>query len=249
MNFSKTIALVVCFFVLSPAFGQKKENIEFTLYDLTIGEPVKGAVVELLYLPDSVKHHAVSYEYGKAKFQGMLYGDYNVTATFVGYEPARIRIRLNAHFLSPDTIRMQPDVQLLDKVVISTPALRSTQNDDTLSYRANAYKVVLGANSESLLTKMPGISVSVQGVEAHGRSVRKIMIDGKEFFGNDVLSALKHIPADMIEDVEVFNKLSGEAELTGMDDSRGFTTINIRTKPDRRKGTFVRQIPFVHKHL
>jgi len=42
------------FFVLSPAFGQKKENIEFTLYDLTIGEPVKGAVVELLYLPDSV---------------------------------------------------------------------------------------------------------------------------------------------------------------------------------------------------
>lgn len=174
----------------------------------------------------------------------------------MGYEPARIHIRLNAHFLSPDTIRMQPDVQLLDKVVISTPALRSTQNDDTLSYRANAYKVVLEANSESLLTKMPGISVSDQGVEAHGRSVRKIMIDGEEFFGNDVLSTLKHIPADMIEDIEVFNKLSDEAELTGMDNSRGFTTINIHTKPDRRKGTFGHlymqvyiSIPSSDKHL
>lgn len=135
---------------------------------------------------------------------------------------------------------MQPDVQLLDEVVISTPALRSTQNGDTLSYHADAYKVVLGANSESLLTKMPGISVSERGVEAHGRTVQKIMIDGEEFFGNDVLSALKNLPADMIEDVEVFNKLSDEAELTGVDDGRGYTAINIRSKPDRRKGTFGR---------
>lgn len=129
---------------------------------------------------------------------------------------------------------------LLDEVVISTPALRSTQNGDTLSYHADAYKVVLGANSESLLTKMPGISVSERGVEAHGRTVQKIMIDGEEFFGNDVLSALKNLPADMIEDVEVFNKLSDEAELTGVDDGRGYTAINIRSKPDRRKGTFGR---------
>lgn len=163
-----------------------------------------------------------------------------MTATFLGYIPSCRRIRLNAHFLSPDTIRMQPDVQLLDEVVISTPALRSTQNGDTLSYHADAYKVVLGANSESLLTKMPGISVSERGVEAHGRTVQKIMIDGEEFFGNDVLSALKNLPADMIEDVEVFNKLSDEAELTGVDDGRGYTAINIRSKPDRRKGTFGR---------
>lgn len=123
---------------------------------------------------------------------------------------------------------------------ISTPALRSTQNGDTLRYHADAYKVVLGANSESLLTKMPGISVSERGVEARGRTVQKIMIDGEEFFGNDVLSALKNLPADMIEDVEVFNKLSDEAELTGVDDGRGYTAINIRSKPERRKGTFGR---------
>ena len=197
-------------------------------------------MVELVYLSDSTKYHAVSDGSGKAKFQRIAYGDYSVTATFLGYIPSCRRIRLNAHFLSPDTIRMQPDVQLLDEVVISTPALRSTQNGDTLSYHADAYKVVLGANSESLLTKMPGISVSERGVEAHGRTVQKIMIDGEEFFGNDVLSALKNLPADMIEDVEVFNKLSDEAELTGVDDGRGYTAINIRSKPDRRKGTFGR---------
>jgi hypothetical protein len=221
------------------AYGQEG-SVEFCLCDSVNGDTVEGAVVELVYLSDSTKYHAVSDGSGKAKFQRIAYGDYSVTATFLGYIPSCRRIRLNAHFLSPDTIRMQPDVQLLDEVVISTPALRSTQNGDTLSYHADAYKVVLGANSESLLTKMPGISVSERGVEAHGRTVQKIMIDGEEFFGNDVLSALKNLPADMIEDVEVFNKLSDEAELTGVDDGRGYTAINIRSKPDRRKGTFGR---------
>lgn len=239
MSLFQRVIVVLCLFMSFSAYGQEG-SVEFCLCDSVNGDTVEGAVVELVYLSDSTKYHAVSDGSGKAKFQRIAYGDYSVTATFLGYIPSCRRIRLNAHFLSPDTIRMQPDVQLLDEVVISTPALRSTQNGDTLNYHADAYKVVLGANSESLLTKMPGISVSERGVEAHGRTVQKIMIDGEEFFGNDVLSALKNLPADMIEDVEVFNKLSDEAELTGVDDGRGYTAINIRSKPDRRKGTFGR---------
>ena len=239
MSLFQRVIVVLCLFMSFSAYGQEG-SVEFCLCDSVNGDTVEGAVVELVYLSDSTKYHTVSDGSGKAKFQRIAYGDYSVTATFLGYIPSCRRIRLNAHFLSPDTIRMQPDVQLLDEVVISTPALRSTQNGDTLSYHADAYKVVLGANSESLLTKMPGISVSERGVEAHGRTVQKIMIDGEEFFGNDVLSALKNLPADMIEDVEVFNKLSDEAELTGVDDGRGYTAINIRSKPDRRKGTFGR---------
>ena len=239
MSLFQRVIVVLCLFMSFSAYGQEG-SVEFCLCDSVNGDTVEGAVVELVYLSDSTKYHAVSDGSGKAKFQRIAYGDYSVTATFLGYIPSCRRIRLNAHFLSPDTIRMQPDVQLLDEVVISTPALRSTQNGDTLSYHADAYKVVLGANSESLLTKMPGISVSERGVEAHGRTVQKIMIDGEELFGNDVLSALKNLPADMIEDVEVFNKLSDEAELTGVDDGRGYTAINIRSKPDRRKGTFGR---------
>lgn len=239
MSLFQRVIVVLCLFMSFSAYGQEG-SVEFCLCDSVNGDTVEGAVVELVYLSDSTKYHAVSDGSGKAKFQRIAYGDYSVTATFLGYIPSCRRIRLNAHFLSPDTIRMQPDMQLLDEVVISTPALRSTQNGDTLSYHADAYKVVLGANSESLLTKMPGISVSERGVEAHGRTVQKIMIDGEEFFGNDVLSALKNLPADMIEDVEVFNKLSDEAELTGVDDGRGYTAINIRSKPDRRKGTFGR---------
>ena len=94
--------------------------MEFCLCDSVNGDTVEGAVVELVYLSDSTKYHAVSDGSGKAKFQRIAYGDYSVTATFLGYIPSCRRIRLNAHFLSPDTIRMQPDVQLLDEVVISS---------------------------------------------------------------------------------------------------------------------------------
>lgn len=239
MSLFRSVIVVLCLFMSFSAYGQEG-SVEFCLCDSANGDTVEGAVVELVCLSDSTKYHAVSDGSGKAKFQRIAYGDYSVTATFLGYIPSCRRIRLSRPILCSDTIRMQPDVQLLDEVVISTPALRSTQNGDTLSYHADAYKVVLGANSESLLTKMPGISVSERGVEAHGRTVQKIMIDGEEFFGNDVLSALKNLPADMVEDVEVFNKLSDEAELTGVDDGRGYTAINIRSKPERRKGTFGR---------
>lgn len=234
--------VITLFFLFVPlgGYGQERGNIEFCLCDSVDGEAVEGAVVELVYLPDSTQFHAVSYSGGKTTFQGLFYGDYSVTATFLGYEPAQRRIHLNRPILRPDTLWMRPGSLLLDEVVVSTPALRSTQNGDTLSYHADSYKVVLGANSESLIRKMPGISVSDRGVEAHGRNVQKIMVDGEEFFGNDVLSALKNIPADMVEDIEVFNKLSDEAELTGVDDGRGYTAINIRTKPDRRKGVFGR---------
>lgn len=239
---SLLLRMVVVLSFLLPVFvyGQERGDVEFSLRDSINGEIIEGAVVELVCLSDSMKTYAVSYDGGRAKFQKLFYGDYSVTATFLGYEPTRCRIFLDRPLLRPDTIRMRPTSLLLDEVVVSTPALRSTQNGDTLSYHADAYKVALGANSESLITKMPGISVSDQGVEAHGRNVQKVMIDGEEFFGNDVLSALKNIPADMVEDVEVFNKLSDDAELTGVDDGRGYTAINIRTRSDRRKGTFGR---------
>ena len=99
---------------------------------------------------------------------------------------------------------------------------------------ANAYQVVQGADSESLLSKMPGISVTDSGVEAAGKGVRRILLDGQEFFGDDALTALRSIPADMVKQVEIINKLSDNAQLTGVDDGAGYTAINIVSK--KKKG-------------
>ncbi|MFQ8806843.1 MAG: hypothetical protein ACLR8Y_19495 [Alistipes indistinctus] len=73
---------------------------------------------------------------------------------------------------------------------------------------------------------MPGISVQNGTVTAHGETVQKILVDGKEFFGSDVTTAIKNLPAEAIDKVEVFNKLSDQAEFSGVDDGEGYKAIN-----------------------
>ena len=116
-------------------------------------------------------------------------------------------------------------------------AVRSEQKGDTLIFNAAAYQVLENADSERLISKMPGISVSDSGVEANGKEVSRILLDGQEFFGNDVLTALRNIPADMVKQIEVLNRLSDSAQLTGVDDGEGQIAINIVTK--RKRGTGV----------
>ena len=125
----------------------------------------------------------------------------------------------------------------LEAAVHSEKMVRSSQKGDTLVLNANAFQTMQGADSESLLSKMPGISVTDSGVEAAGKDVRRILLDGQEFFGEDALSALRTIPADLVKQVEVINRLSDNAQLTGVDDGEGYTAINIVTK--RKRGDSV----------
>ena len=125
--------------------------------------------------------------------------------------------------------------QRIDASVRTERVTRSEQKGDTLIFNAAAYQVADNADSERLLSKMPGISVSDSGVDANGKEVARVLLDGQEFFGSDVLTALRNVPADMVKQIEIINRLSDAAQLTGVDDGEGHTALNIVTK--RKKGS------------
>ena len=85
---------------------------------------------------------------------------------------------------------------------------------------------------------MPGITVSDGTVEAQGEQIKKVFVDGKEFFGEDVTTAIKSLPAQAVDRVEVYNKLSDAAEFSGMDDGEGYKALNIVTHANMRQGQF-----------
>ena len=93
----------------------------------------------------------------------------------------------------------------LDASVRTERATRSEQKGDTLIYNAAAYQVIENADSERLVSKMPGIIVSDNGIEANGKEVKQILLDGQEFFGSEVLTALRNVPADMVKQIEIIN--------------------------------------------
>src|ERR1051325_3741697 len=95
------------------------------------------------------------------------------------------------------------------------------------------------SNVESLLKKMPGIKVDKDGkVKAQGQEVKKVLVDGKEFFGSDPKIATRNLPADAVDKVQVYDRASDQAQLTGFDDGNSEKTINLKLKKDIKKGLF-----------
>ena len=167
---------------------------------------------------------------------GLAPGDYTMSVAFIGYSPysADVKIEGNTNI---GIVELAPGVQI-EAVVKEVQALRTSQNGDTVAYNAAAFKVASDADVEGLLKKMPGITVTNGQVEAQGEQVKKIFVDGKEFFGEDVSTALNSLPAQAVDRVEVFNKLSDNAEFSGMDDGEGYKAINIVTHANMRQGVF-----------
>ena len=126
----------------------------------------------------------------------------------------------------------------LKEVVIKGQVPPAQQKGDTLQYNADAYKVNPDASGEDLVKKMPGITVENGTVKAGGEEVRKVTVDGKEFFGEDATLALRNLPAEVISKIEVFDRMSDQARFTGFDDGNSTKAINIVTRAEMRQGQF-----------
>jgi hypothetical protein len=110
-----------------------------------------------------------------------------------------------------------------------------------LEYAASAFKTNPDANAEDVIKKMPGVTVDRSGaVTAQGENVRKVTVDGREYFGDDATAALRNLPSEVIDKIQVFDKLSDQAQFTGVDDGNTTKAINIVTKADMRNGQFGR---------
>ena len=220
------------------AFAQTGK-VTFSLIDSATKQGVMGAVVEVYptATPDKKKYYT-SGANGYVSIQGLSYGSYTMVATFIGYKDLQKEFRLSGATLSLGKLVMSEESKRIETVVKTVKALRTSQNGDTLSYSAGAFKVSNDADVEGLLKKMPGITISNGSVEAQGETIKKIFVDGKEFFGEDVNTAIKSLPAEAVDRIEVFNKLSDNAEFSGMDDGDGYKAINIVTKEGMRQGQF-----------
>ena len=214
-------------------------KVTLSLIDSATKQGVMGAVVEVYptATPDKKKYYTSGAE-GRVSISGLAYGSYTLSASFIGYKDAVKQFKLSSETLALGNVVMTESAERIETVVKTVKALRTSQNGDTLSYSAGAFKVSNDADVEGLLKKMPGISISNGSVEAQGETIKKIFVDGKEFFGEDVSTAIKSLPAEAVDRIEVFNKLSDQAEFSGMDDGEGYKAINIVTKENMRQGQF-----------
>ncbi|MFR9503812.1 MAG: TonB-dependent receptor [Rikenellaceae bacterium] len=222
----------------STLFAQSS-TVKGNLVDSYSAEGVIGAIVEMAPLNSSKEPKLTTSGYeGSFTFNSIPYGDYIIKASYMGYLDFADTITVDTPRLTLDKLRIKESSTEIDAVVKEVQAMRTSQRGDTLSYNASAFKVASDADVEGLLKKMPGITVSDGEVTAHGETIEKIFVDGREFFGSDVTTAINSLPAELVENIEVFDKLSDDAELSGMDDGNSYKSINIVTKANMREGFF-----------
>lgn len=220
------------------AFSQNY-SIYGTVQSAADGSTFPGATVLLLNPDDSttVKGTITDFE-GVFELTDLQPAEYIMKVQYLGYEPISTVIVLKREDLDLGILSMEEESTWLGEVTITEKRAMGIQMGDTVQYNAGAFKTLRDASAQSLVEKMPGISLQDGAIQAQGENVVQILVDGKPFFGTDVQAALQNLPAEVIQSVQIFDKKSDKAELSGFDDGEREKTINIVTKPNRRKGQF-----------
>lgn len=165
-------------------------------------------------------------------------GKYVVVVQFIGLESHTRNVEISDGNLDLGIISLEEETTTLQEVTVIGKIPVGEQKSDTSEFNAAAFKVLPDASAQDLIEKMPGIARIEGRIQAQGEDVQQILIDGKPFFGGDVEAALNSLPADAIANIQVFDQKSDKTILSGFDDGERTKTINIITKPNRKKGIF-----------
>jgi hypothetical protein len=214
--------------------------VKGTVVDSTDQKPLTQATVILLNQADStIKVKSTDLE-GRFRITGVLNGNYQLAIRYVGYKSFQISLNVQDKTIDLDSIKLPIDTKRLDDVTVEGLEDRVIQNGDTTEMIAEAFKVNPDATASDLLEKMPGITVQNGQVQAQGENVARVLVDGREFFGDDPNAALQNLPADIIERIQVYDQASDQARFTGFMDGETSKTLNIITKASMRNGEFGR---------
>jgi hypothetical protein len=214
--------------------------------DSTTRAVLEDATVTLYSLsPDSPSHVSLLASRRNSAhgfmFRGLQPGAYRIITTYLGYRPdttvTALRPADTPGIMVPIILRHSG--KALMEVVVTARIPPAIVRNDTIAFNAGAYPTRPNATVEDLLRKLPGIEIDKNGnVTMQGQKVDKIYLDGKEFFLNDPRLATQNLPAEIVDQIEAFDSQTEKARLTGVRETTGTKSINIKLKKNRRKGYF-----------
>ena len=205
-------------------------------------EPAAQATIQLLSLPDSAYAAGIaSSNKGWFTLPKVKAGKYLLKVSYIGFRTKFVPVQLSNNVTEKNmgTISLDPDAVMLSEAVITAEAPQVTVREDTLEYNSTAYRTPEGSMLEELVKKLPGAEIDDDGnVKINGKEVKKIMVDGKEFFGGDVKTGLKNLPVNMIDKLKTYDKKSDLARITGIDDGEEETVLDLKVKKGMNQGWF-----------
>jgi hypothetical protein len=234
------LTLLSIFFISTQASAQTYA-VRGTVHDAETNQPLPGAAVKIISLRDTtlIKGGVTNLE-GAFLVGGIDSRGIRIEISSLGFATYKTTLRLEDRITDLGTLKLKTSSEVLTEVEVTGTQQRAVMKGDTTQFNADAYKTNPDATAEDLVKKMPGITIENGQITAQGEQVQWILVDGKPFFGNDPNAALKNLPANAVEKVEVFSRRTDQAQFTGVDDGEEQKAINIVTRPSFRNGWFGR---------
>ncbi|MFB0946130.1 MAG: carboxypeptidase-like regulatory domain-containing protein, partial [Spirosomataceae bacterium] len=231
--------LLITTFTFIAFLSNAQYSISAKVVDSSDRADVALAGVTLTSTTDSKKQYSgFTTVDGDLQLAEVLPGKYALQVTSIGYEILKKEVVVKNKDLNLGALLMTVSSIMTDEVEVKAKQVRVQMKGDTTQFNADAYRVNPDATAEDLIRKMPGVEVVNGTVKAQGENVKRVLIDGKEFFGNDPSLALKNLPAEIIQKIEVFDRQSDQSQFSGFDDGNTEKTLNIVTRSGKSNGEF-----------
>ncbi len=225
-----------------PQVGTKAKGTYFkvVLLDSLTKAPIEFATFHAKYVGDKQpRSYALTDDKGVAILQNMQVGRATITAEYMGYKTKKFTFDIKKGGNDYGVLVMSEDNNVLDAVVVSGVANQMVVRKDTIEYNASSFKINDTDMLEELIKKLPGVEIDENGtITAQGKEIKKIMIEGKEFFLDDPNLATKNLPAKIVEKVRVVERKSEQAQFTGIDDGDEEMVLDLGIKAGMMKGWF-----------
>ena len=225
-----------------PQVGTKAKGTYFRaiIIDSLTAQPIEFATMHAKYVGDQQpRKYALSDSAGVVVLQGLPVGRATITFEYMGYKSKKFTYDIKKGANEYGKLIVAEDNNVLDAVVVSAAANQMVIKKDTIEYNASSFKVNDTDMLEELIKKLPGVEIDENGnITANGKTINKVMIDGKEFFLDDPNLATKNLPAKIVEKVRVVERKSEQAQFTGIDDGEEETVLDLGIKAGMMKGWF-----------
>jgi hypothetical protein len=230
-----------CICLCTIVYGQG--TLKGKLVDSASNKPLGLATITVFKAIDTaIITYRLSTPEGDFKVPGLPFGiNCRVVVSYSGYSGYRKEfiIKSDNPVIDIGNVALTPVSTSLDEVIVFAERPPIVIKKDTVEFNASAFKTLPNALVEDLLKKLPGVQVDKDGnIMVNGKPVNRILVDGKNFFGDDPKMASRNLPSQVIDKVQVTDDKE-EMLRNGDDDPNNVgKVINLKLKKGIKKSMF-----------
>ncbi|MGM0635675.1 MAG: carboxypeptidase-like regulatory domain-containing protein [Bacteroidota bacterium] len=231
-----TKQLCLVFFLIVCFSAQAQQELFGKVSD-SLGNPLQNAnvIAKTIGLEENKTTFSITDAKGNYKIDLKEEVPHQVKVTYLGFKKATDTLQISEK--TEKNYTLFESTESLDEVVIKKE-MAMIVKEDTITYKVDNFRNGTERKLRDLLKNLPNVEVDRQGnVKVNGKKVKKLTIEGREFFTGDPKLGVNNIPADAVDEIDALDNDPEVAFLKGFDDSSKMT-LNVKLKEDKKNFAF-----------